>query len=394
MNPYQAIEAARPDVPPMPPIARRHLREHLFDIATRSHAPLGDPKVNAPNTARANAARLAALALLGLVGVGGLAYSASRGTGADDAVPISETTAPSTVGTTAAPITVLQPPPPTAAPTTTEAPVPGSAETPLLLPEGRRPLDELTVVRGALGGSSLLLQAPDLSTIALQERDGVAPPPPAPPETDATGETVPTTPPRVVGALEVSQPSADGAYAVTLPCGDLEIRDRPDAEPFRPELLQLLGAMSLTDGTINVALPDGWGVIGAGPSTDEFTFGLPVEIGGSDVTVRLAQYPGGNLAVAGFEAGQYVQTTFLDEPAWIGRDSDFADDVEVIGMFGTTAFRIGARDVELADLEAVMESLVPGDVDKWIERFGEIPPATDPDIRLCAQQPEFAVTSP
>ncbi len=392
MNPYQAIEAARPAVPPMPPIARRHLREHLFDIATRSHTSLGDPHVNAPNTARANAARLAALALLGVIGVGGLAYSATRGTGANDATPIPDTTVSPTVGPTTVPVTVLQPPPPTAAPTTTTEPVPGSADTPLLLPEQRRPLDELTVVRRALGGSSLLLRAPDLSTIALRERDGVAPPPPSPPSTDAAGEPLPTIPPRIVGTMEVVQGDA-GMYDVAVPCGSLEIRERPDVEPFRPELVQLLSAMSLDGGAINIPLPEGWGVIGAGPSTDEFTFGLPIEIGGNDVTVRLAQFPDGNLAVAGFGSGQYSPTTFLGQPAWISRDLDEPDHLEVIGMVGTTAYRVGADGIATTELEAVMESLVPGDIDEWITRFGAIPPATDPDIRLCAQQPEFAVTA-
>ncbi|NND75793.1 MAG: hypothetical protein HKN44_12385 [Ilumatobacter sp.] len=390
MNPYQTIEAARPSVPPMPPIARRHLREHLFEIATRSQTSLGDPNVTAPNTARGNAARLAALALLGVVGVGGLAYSASRGAETNVAAPNAATTVPVTTGPPTTPNTVLQPPPPTIAPTTTEVPEPGTEATPLLLPVGRQPLDELTVVRRSLGGASLLLRAPDLSTISIHEADGIQPEPPAPPGTDEAGITIPVVQPQVVGTLEVIH---DGTiYDVAVPCGTLHVRDRDGSIPYRPEIVSLLSSIRLDRGTINVALPAGWGVIGAGPSTDAFTFGLPVDIAEREVTVSLTQYPDGNLAIAGV-GGQWSPITFLGQPAWISRDADDATEIEVIGFVGTTAFRIGARAVDVADLEAVVTGLEPGDVDEWITRFGELPPATDPDIRICQAQPEFAVTS-
>lgn len=390
MNPYQTVEAARPSVAPMPPIARRHLREHLFEIATHSQTSLGDPTVTAPNTARANAARLGALVLLGIVGVGGLAYSASRGTGGSEVAPIAPTSTPATSGPTTPPPTVLQPPPPTPATTTTTLPEPGSAEAPLLLPVGRRRLDELTVTRRSLGGSALLLQAPDLTTIGLVERDGMKPEPPGPPETDDTGSIVPAPVPAVFGSIEVLENG--GVYAVDVPCGSLEVRDQSGGEPFRPTLTELFASMSLDGGRIQIALPPGWGAIGAGATTDEFTFGLPVDVGGRDVTVRLAQYPDGNLAVAGYGAGRFVPTTFLGEPAWISRDPEEPSDFEVIGMLGTTAYRVGASGIAIDELEDVVTSLEPGDVDEWITRFGPLPAAVDPDIRVCQHQPEFAVT--
>jgi hypothetical protein len=388
----QVVESARPDVGPMPAVERRHLREHLFDVAMRSQSDHEPLELASPNTRAANALRVGALALLGLFAIGGLAYSASRDTPTSPGVDPSATTVivPTAVEPTRA--TVVQAPRPTTAPTTTTPPVAGSAESPLLLPPERNRLDELRVTRAELGGSSLLLRAPDLSTISLREADGVVPES-EPPTTDVDGVPVPTVPPRRFGDLDVLAIGDDepGRYDVTIACGTFTVLDGTTRSPFRPQIVELFDAMRVENGVISIALPDGWDLVSSGPSTDEFVFGLPVEIGERQVTVTLAQFPGGSLAMAGYDGRDYAPTTFGGQTAWIHRDTEVPGAFDLISMIGSTAYRVSTRDVTLAELESLIAQLTPGDVDEWVSRFGALPVSSDPDIRTCPAQPEFVI---
>jgi hypothetical protein len=394
VNPVQIVEAARPEVGTMPPIDRRHLRERIFDAAIRAQSELSPVDLASPNNRASNAARLAALALLGVVAIGGLAYSASRDT------PGSRATAPSPTDPVPSPTveptvnTVAQVPRPTAAPTTTMPPIPGSGDTPLLLPPERNRLDELTVVRAPLGGSALLLRAPDLSTISLVEVDGLAPAEPEEPEDDPSeSSTTTTVPPRQYASVSVIPPDEDtpGQYSLEVACGSVAVLDTAGRPAFRPEVDALFNSMRITDGVIDIELPDGWAAISGGPSTDEFAFGLPVEIGDQRVTIMVAQYPGGSLAVAGNDQRQYGPATFNGQPAWIHRDPEDPDAFTILATVGTTAIRVSARDISLAETEVVINSLTPGDVDEWTNRFGTLPVELDPDIRACSDQPEFNI---
>lgn len=396
MNPVHIVESARPEIDTMPIVARRHLRERLFTVSTGSHAGShtgsGGIQINPPNASRANALRVGALVLLGAVAAGGLAFSASR-SGPDDGAETSSSTPP--VATVAADLnvnTVVQVPAPTVAPTTTTPAVVGSQDTPLLLPPERSRLDELAVNRKQLGGSSLLLRAPDLTTVSLRETDGIAPVTIPPDDHDDGGEaTTPPIPPRQFAGFEVTQPGDPGTYDVSVPCGTLQVREGIGRLPFRPEIVELFNSMSLANGSIDITLPTGWGLIDVGPGADEFVLGIPAEVGGRNVTVTLTQYPNGSIAVAGFGDRQYAPVTFRGEQAWISRNPDVPGEFEIIGMLGTTAFSASARDIALSELDLVLQSLLPSSVEDWITRFGPLGATEDPDIRTCQQQPEFNV---
>jgi hypothetical protein len=394
VNPVQIVEAARPDVGPMHAGEQRHVRELLFDVAMRAETGHKPMEVRSPNTRRSNALRLAALGMLSAIAIGGLAFSASRDTGTslNQATPDTSPERTTTVTTEPERAVVIEPPRPTTAPTTTTIPIPGSAESPLLLPPERTRLDELTVTPMQLGGSTLMLRASDQTTIGLREADGLEPPAPEPPTTDETGETIPTIPPREFDGFTMSEPDKTGTYTATISCGSLTVAEGPGFLPFRLELNRLLQSMSVTNGMIDVPLPKGWQLISEGPSVNEFTFGLPVTVGGINIVVTLAQFPNGSIAEAAYGDRQYVPETFRGQPAWIHRSVDDPGAFDLVGMLGTTAFRVSARDIALVELEFVLSQLLSGDVDEWIRRFGALPIETDPDIRTCSAQPSFNVS--
>jgi len=395
VNPVQVLEAARPDVGTMPSIDRRHLRERIFDVAMRSRSEHAPVDVASPNNRVSNALRLAALGLLGATAVGGLLYSASRETPGTSATPVP---APDSVPANTDELvreTVAQGPALTTATTSTIAPVAGSDGSPLLLPPERNRLDELTVTRARLGASALMLRAPDLSTISLYEVDGLAP---EPEPVDASNEaqdsdttTTTTQPPRQFARITVDQPDTEtpGRYRVQTPCGTVDVLDVAGRAPYRPEITQLFDAIRIIDGTIAIDLPENWGAISSGPSTDEFVFGLPVDVNGRRITITLAQYPGGSIALAANDQLQYEPATFNGSQAWLARDVDDPALFDLVSMVGTTAIRVTASGISLAEAEVVIADLTPGDVDEWTNRFGTLPVDQDPDIRTCVDQPEF-----
>ncbi|WP_395161497.1 hypothetical protein [Ilumatobacter sp.] len=395
MNPIQIVEAARPDVGPMRADEQRHVRERLFDVAMRAQSEHKPMEVRSPNTRRSNALRLGALGMLGAIAIGGLAFSATRDTGTslNQATPDTEPERTTTVTTEPERTIVVEPPRPTTAPTTTTTPIPGSATSPLLLPPERTRLDELRVTPMQLGGSTLMLRASDLTIIGLREADGLMPPALGPPTTDEAGGTVPIIAPREFNGFTVPEPNETGAYTANIACGSLTIAEGPGFSPFRLELDQLLQSMSVTHGAITVALPDRWQLISEGPSVNEFTFGLPVAVSGINIVVTLAQYPNGSIAEAAYGDRQYEPETFRGQPAWIHRSASDPGAFDLVGMLGTTAFRVSARDIALLELEFVLSQLLSGDVDEWIRRFGALPVEPDPDIRTCSAQPSFNVSS-
>ena len=105
----------------------------------------------------------------------------------------------------------------------------------------------------------------------------------------------------------------------------------------------------------------------------------------------VAQYPGGSLAVAGNDQRQYEPVTFNGQQAWVNRDPEDPATFTLLATVGTTAIRVSARDISLAETEVVINGLTPGDVDEWTNRFGSLPVDLDPDIRSCTDQPEFNI---
>ncbi len=397
INPVQVVEAARPEVGPMPTVERRHLRERIFDAAMRSRTEHSPVEVNSPNNRAANLLRLAVLGLLGAAAIGGLFYSASRETAATEETETGTTSAFALPTTTVPGNTIHPVPPPTAAPTTTTPPRAGDPGTPLLLPPDRNRLDELKIDRADLGGSALMLQAPDLSIISLLEIDGLAPEPQAPSD-DTVGDdpdatTTTTLAPRQFAGVLVEAPTADapGQYSVEVPCGSVTVYDLTGQPIFRPEIHDLFDLMRINGGVVEVNLPPGWTAISSGPTTDEFLFGLPVEFGDRQATITLTQYPGGSLAQAGLDQLPYGPATFNGQPALIYREPDRPEALEVVAMVGSTAIKLVTDDLSVAEAETVVNGLTPGTLDEWTNRFGTLPTEIDPDIRRCSDQPSFSL---
>lgn len=376
-NPLGVLEAAAPTVGPIPAFERARLREHLFELAA-------DPRVSAnttpppPRPARP-AARLLAVAGLGIVALAGLAFAGSRandpagGAGRADSDPIP---APTAAPNTAAP-TIQATTGPTSS-TTTPA-VAGSPTTPLLFPAERTRLNAVSHTKRSLGGSSALFRAPDLTTIAISERDGVR---------DDGRE-----PARQIGSVEITTPESEDShvYGIRLPCGSAWISDDVGAERFRPSVDELIRSISITDGIIDISLPAGWDLIDHGNSADRFELGIPVEADGEQHPVSFVQYPNGSIAVAGSSGRQFEPTTFRGQVAWLSRHPENPDDIEIVGMLGSTAFSLSSEGLTLRQLEVFVDSLVPGDALEWIARYGRLDSQPDLDIRACTQQPEFNI---
>lgn len=393
MNLGAAIEAARPDVGPMPTDARRHVRERLFDVAV---GPPPLPPTTTPSFDQHASVkrRLAALVLLAAAGGGALALNASRNSDGDGTAGLDTIFVDTTVVTEV----IEVPPPPTPAPTTTSPPAVGSSEAPLLMPVGRVSLDALSHTARPRGQSALLLRAPDRSTIGLIETDGLLP---APPPTTLPGAEVDPDNPipspweRVGSILARGTASGDTdsrRYEIQLPCGTLDIADGDRFGQNRQEIRDLLANIDVDRGVIDVSLPAGWEIISDGIYTGEFEIGLPIEANAGASPFLLVQYPSSELAFAAFGGTQLEPLTFLGSQAWIGRGLDDPSDVTIVGTFGDTAFRVEVSGLTIPQIETEMLKLQAGTIDDWIERFGALDQPDPIDLRTCLDQPEFSVS--
>lgn len=391
MNLNAAVEAARPEVDPMPADARRHVRERVFDAAVGP--PPSPPVTNQViDSRRSIRRRLAALVVLAGAGGGALALNATRGS--DDGLTDARS---SLVPTTVFTEVIDVPSPPTIAPTTTAPPAAGSSDAPLLMPVGRVPLDALRHTARPRGQSALLLRAPDESTIGLVETDGLAPVPP--PTTLPDAEIDPDQPVFApwerVGSISARRVISDDPdsrrYEVKLPCGTLEIADGDRFGQNRQEIRDLLANIELDGGVIDITLPPGWQIISNGTYTGEFEIGLPIEANGGASPFLLVQYPSSAIAFAAFGGTQIQPIEFLGAQAFIGSDLDDPSDITIIGSFGDTAFTISVSGLTLPQIENEMLQLQAGSIDDWVERFGALDEPDSIDLRTCLDQPEFAV---
>ena len=177
MNVFDIIHAARPKVDPMPLVDRRMIREALFGVGhddnTRSfgaRSESGAVVSTAPYGTglqlRRDPSRVASISKM----IAGFTAVATVGavawwmlTGGDDAVPeAAVTTTPATA-------------PASTTPPTTEPPfvrTGASRSTPLVLPASLLSVNGASITPAAYGSSTLLLTAPDGSTMWMAEFDG------------------------------------------------------------------------------------------------------------------------------------------------------------------------------------------------------------------------------
>ena len=392
------VETLRPMPPPISANDRRMVRERLFGVgpgdatgsitgradsgAVTATAPYGTRVGGRPPAQRRSGSTVGgswAKAAAGLLLAGGLVAIGwsflSRDDGEDEAVIETTTT------TTATPTTPPTLPPP---------PLPPVVRTgvdrarPIVLPLDALPVDEAEISAPAAGSSSLLLRAPDGSTLWMAELDGDA--------ADFSGLEVITA-----GSLEIGVPSDDSggapSYQLRAPCGLLLMIDAPDAEPFRPAVANLLSATSVdVAGVIDMTLPTGWDVIAVGPNRNRYVAVFQVGTEEAPAAIRLEQIPGGTLADLAFGNRQLVDAEFLGKPAFVDAQPFVPDLTSVYFQDGDTVFTLSSTDVDLVGLGEFVESLEPVTAVEFTLRYqAAVPP--EPVVESdCAPQPSFGPT--
>lgn len=389
MNVFDIIHAARPKVDPMPLVDRRMIREALFGVGhddnTRSfgaRSESGAVVSTAPYGTglqlRRDPSRVASISKM----IAGFTAVATVGavawwmlTGGDDAVPeAAVTTTPATA-------------PASTTPPTTEPPfvrTGASRSTPLVLPASLLSVNGASITPAAYGSSTLLLTAPDGSTMWMAEFDGG----PA----NIEGLDI-----RQVGAVGVGVMESSNAEAMTYqlltPCGLVVLNDAPGAALYRPEIVALFESMSL-DGsaTIDVALPAGFSVLDIGAAEASFDAQFQVPVFTETRAARLVQIPDGSISQLVFGGRQLASTSFLNGPAFIDAIPTDPTMISIYWQDGPTVFSASSNELTFEDLESFVDSLEPTTPDGWTQRFDtQLPDAVAP-ASTCAPQPNFGTT--
>ena len=390
MNVFDTIHAARPEVDPMPLADRRMIRERLFgvghDDSTRSfgaRSESGAVVSTAPYGAgiplRRRPSRIASIAKMaaGVVAVaiaGAIAWSVLSDPDDDMASETAEPTTPATA-------------PASTAPPTTEPPFVRtgvSRAAPLVLPASLLSVDDASIAPAASESSTLLLTAPDGSTMWMAEFDGD----PA----NADGLDV-----RQVGAVGVGVATNSGAASVTYqllaPCGVVVLNDAPGAPLYRPEVIALFESMSLDgNATIDVALPTGFSVLDIGTAEASFGAQFQVPVFTETRVARLVQIPDGSISQLMFGGRQLAPTTFLGGPAFVDAAPTDPELVSVYWQDGPTVFNVSSVELTFEDLESFVDTLEPTSADGWTQRFDVPVPEPLAPTSTCAPQPSFGPT--
>ncbi len=390
MNVFDTIHAVRPEVDPMPLADRRMIRETLFgvghDDTTRSfgaRSESGAVVSTAPHGTRVPLRRrskrngsilkmVAGIAAVAIVGALAWSWLAGR----DDDV-ISEPTLPTS---TTPPETVTAPP-------TTDPPFVRtgvSRASPLILPGSQLSVDDVAVPPSATGSSTLLLNAPDGTTMWMAEFDGDP--------VGAEGLDV-----RQVGAVGIGVSTNSGAASVTYqlltPCGVVVLSDVPGAARDRPEVIAFFESMSLDgNATIDVSLPAGFSVLDIGEAQTSFSAQFQVPVFTETRAARLVQIPDGSISQLMFGGHQLAPTTFLGGPAFI---DDAPTDPALVSVYwqdGPTVFNVSSAELTFEDLESFVDTLEPVTTDDWTRRFDVPVPETLAPTSTCSPQPSFGPT--
>jgi len=416
VNVVDLLEAARPEVAPMPLDQRRMVRERLFGAADdvvrttiRERSASGAVTATAPRGYRADRVRVrpkrprrsgsfakmgAGLLVVGAAGAAG--WSWYTDSNEDAAVSLTTTTVESTTTTT-----TTTPPTTTLPPTRTGV----TDEQPVLFPLGLIPVEEAVIDQAPVGGEFVLMRAGDGTWIRLDAIDGQA------------GETsnFDFSP---VGSVRVA-PFTFGEgepwiYTIETTCGAVRVVDAPDQEQFRPLMAELFQGMSIDGGgAVDALLPASLGVVEAAVGEPEYrtTFRIEPDGGsGQSQLVTLRQVPGGSVAQLLPGGDQPVEMIWLGEGAVGVGDLDIADDavgpVAVYWRDASTVFAASSESMPLDELESFVGGLRAATVDAWAERFsadavdstaGPAEGSDDPDgatttIPPCAPQPSLGPT--
>lgn len=389
MNVFDTVLAVRPEIDPMPAAERSRIREALFGVghddttrSVRARSESGAVVSTAPHGTRAimtrRRRRSVMSALKGVIGVvttvavGVVVWSLVSDDGEVDAP--SETVAPA----------ATEPAPSTTTPAPLRTPV--TRAEPLLFPEEQLTTDEITIAPPAAGATSMLVAAPDDSTLWLSEFDGD----PAP---------IDNVDFRIIGSVGVGIPRdqpADAApsYQVLTPCGLVLVNDAPGAARDRPEAITLFESLSIdATATIGASLPDGFSIIDVGPWKAVYTvqFQVPGGDGGTDA-VRLVQIPDGSMAQLAFGGRQLASVTFLGEPAFVDSAPGVTGLVSIYWQDASTVFNVSSTDMDADGLAAFVGSLVAASPDEWSERFATPGAPAPAPGSACTPQPSFGPT--
>ena len=390
MNVFDTIHAVRPEVDPMPLTDRRMIRESVFGVghddttrtfgarsesgAVVSTAPRGAGVPLRRRSRQTGSIVRMVLGVAALLLVGGVAWAVLSGD--DDADTAPDTSAPAT---TAGPTS-------TAAPTTAPPFVRTGASraAPLVLPTELLAADEVTIAPAVPGSSTMLLTAPDGTTMWMAEFDG------GPPE--VAGLDV-----RQVGSLGIGVPPASGArsvtYQVLAPCGVVVLNDAPGAELYRPEITSLFESMSVDgNATIDVSLPAGFSVLDIGEAQTSYTTQFRVPVFTETRAARVVQIPDGSISQLMFGGRQLGATSFLGGPAFLDIAPNDPALVSVYWQDGPTVFNVSSTELTFEDLESFVATLEPVSLDEWATRFDIPPTAPAAAPAACAPQPSFGPT--
>lgn len=375
----------------MPLAKRRMIRESLFglgqgdstsNISTRSDsgavvstAPhgMGRPLQKRPRASGSIAKLGAGLLLFGALGAAVWSY-AQR----DEQAETEATTT-----TIEVVVTVTS-----AAPSTTAAPLVRtgvSASAPLVLPPTLLTVDELVVAPPGPGSSSAILGAPDGTLIWMAEFDGE--------QADTSGLTIRQSGAIAVGVDRNRAENANASYRPLVPCGFVIVNDAPGLPLDRPAMNDLFNATSIDgDATLDISLPPDWSIFSIGDSQISYTAQFQVPIADETRTLRLVQIPNGSFAQLAFGGRQLQPATFLGGPAFIDTGAVDPSLVSVFWQDAETVFNASSSELELAEIEAFIDSMESASVDDWNRRFGSVVPELSTETPACAPQPNFGPT--
>lgn len=392
VNVFNTVYALRPDVAPMPLAERSRIRESLFGVghgdATRSvraRSESGAVVSTAPHGTRANAPRRrrrrslgpvvkAALGLAALVAGGVVAWSFASdeetGTVALPAVSAVDSALDATI-----PVTTIGPP----------ARTPVTPDQPLLVPAADLAVDEITISPPAPGTSSMLVRAPDGTTLWLGEFDG---------------ELAPVEPLdfQVVGSIDVGvardRPAdASAAYQLSTPCGLVVVNDAPGTDVYRPEAVTFFESMTVgPDSTLDASFPAGFSIVDAGVWQTSYAARFAVPDDAAPRFVRLVQIPNGSIAQLTFGGRQLTPTTFGGQPAFVDSAAEDPNLVSIFWKDADTSFNVSSTAMDATELESFVSSLEAASPAAWLERFSAAAPPAPSPTSSCTPQPSLGPT--
>jgi hypothetical protein len=140
---------------------------------------------------------------------------------------------------------------------------------------------------------------------------------------------------------------------------------------------------------LNASLPDGFSIIDQGAWQTSYRTRFQVPVDGVTKSARLVQIPNGSLAQLTFGGRQLEPRSFAGEPAYIDAAPDDPNMLSVFWQDAGTVFQLDSTDMNLAELEAFVSTLVATTPADWSERFSTPAPTPPQPTSSCAPQPSL-----